>query len=213
MSWILNEDAAVRAKLSGLQVSMTAGLVDVPVRWFRPEPESTGDMVYPIILMTRMGISKADDREHRGNTVFYQVEGLPTATPDDLWNYYGPYPIPYNFDYQVSVLTRLQQHQTELMSKLARWDRLPSRYGFIEIGGINVVACMDLIGGPELSAVIDTKGQRLFTANYLIRVCSELSPSDPQRSEKVQLITGTISDLEYHNQLDEFTVTDSVGEF
>src|ERR1043165_8070842 len=103
MPHILHEDAAILAKLSGIKVSVPTGGLDVPVRWVRPEPEK-GEMVYPVIVLQRPKITFATDRAARGFTRYdYVQEGKPMPGSDDQWGYYGERPLPFNFDYQVTV--------------------------------------------------------------------------------------------------------------
>ncbi|MEV4576026.1 hypothetical protein AB0K16_22550 [Nonomuraea jabiensis] len=185
-------------KLSGIQVAMPngIGLLDVPVRWRRPEPENE-TMAYPVIVVHKPRISRAKEREHRGVTTYnYLQEGRPMPGENDLWRYFGDRPIPYNLDYQIQVLCRLQAHETELAGKLARGDRIPERGGYLHIEALDVVVSLDLIGGPEFRDVLDSEGKRLFTTNYLIRVYSEMTPYDVQRYEAVQTISGTIRDFD-----------------
>lgn len=203
MPWLLNEDAAVMAKLSGIQVTMPngSGLLDVPARWRRPEPENE-TMTYPVIVIYKPRISRASEREHRGLTTYnYLQEGRPMPGPDDLWRYYGDRPIPYNLDYQIQVLCRLQAHETEIAARLARGDKIPERGGYLEIDALGVVVSLDLIGGPEFREMLDGHGKRLFTINYVIRVYSEMSPWEVQRYEAVETVSGTIRDFDYQTEI------------
>ncbi|MDP9870325.1 MULTISPECIES: hypothetical protein [Streptosporangium] len=202
MPWILNEDAAIKAKLSGIQASSAAGPATVPARFTTPEPENTS-MTYPVIVLTRTAVTRASDRERRGFTDFrYIQEGRPMPGPDDRWGYYGDRPIPYNIDYQVSVLTRLQAQQSELMARLARGDLLPERGGYIHIEPMGVIASLDLLGGPELSSQVDSHGKRLFSVNYVVRVFTEFSPYEVKRFEAVEKVTGKINDFDYQSDRD-----------
>ncbi|GAA2322299.1 hypothetical protein GCM10010149_89320 [Nonomuraea roseoviolacea subsp. roseoviolacea] len=200
MPWLLNEDAAIKAKLSGVQVTTPAGPLEVPVRWKTPEPENE-TMTYPVIVISKPRLSRARDREARGFTRYdYVQEGKPMPGPDDRWGYYGERPIPYNLDYQVTVMCRLQAHETEIAARLARGDKIPERGGFLEIDPLNVVVSLDLIGGPEFTDRVDTHEKRLFTTNYVIRVYTELSPWDVQRYEAVETVSGTIRDFDIHSE-------------
>lgn len=200
MPHILNEDAAILAKLSGIQVTLPTGLLDVPVRWIQPEPEK-GEMVYPVIVIQRPKIGFATDRAARGFTRYdYVQEGKPMPGPDDKWGYYGERPMPFNFDYQVTVYSKLQSHQMELAGKLARGDRLPARAGYIQIPGIDVLASLDVIGGPEMSHRLDSNQKRINTTTYLARVYTELSPYDIERYELVEQINGTLSEFDPHSE-------------
>jgi hypothetical protein len=200
MPWLENEDAAVLAKLSGIHVTTPAGPLEVPVRWITPEPE-TDEMTYPVIVISQ-GVAKvATDRMSRGFTSFrYLQEGRPMPEADDLWGYFGDRPIPFNVDYQVRVMCRLQEHQVVLAGILAKGNYLPLRGGFINIPAYGVVASLDVIGGPERSNSLDSHGKRLLTTNYVIRVYSEMSPYDPSRYEAVETVSGRIHDFDFRSE-------------
>lgn len=196
MPHILNEDAAILAKLSGIQVSVPTGGLDVPVRWVTPEPER-GEMVYPVIVLSRPKISFATDRAARGFTRYdYVQEGKAMPGPDDKWGYYGERPLPFNFDYQVTVYAKLQSHQMELAGRMARGDRLPAQGGYVEIPALDVVVSLDLIGGPDMRSHLDSAEKRIHTTSYLARIYTELAPYDIERYELVETINGTLSEFD-----------------
>jgi hypothetical protein len=200
MPWLLNEDAAVLAKLSGVHVTTPVGPLEVPVRWVTPEPER-GEMTFPVIVLSQGKASRATDRESRGFCKFgYLQEGRPMPGPTDIWGYYGDQPIPFNVDYQVTVMCRLQEHQVELAGLLAKGDFLPERGGYLMIPEMGAVVSLDVIGGPERANSLDRHGKRLLTINYVIRVYTEMSPYDPPRYEGVETVSGRISDFDYQSE-------------
>ncbi|MFI6495892.1 hypothetical protein [Nonomuraea typhae] len=199
MPHILNEDAAIMAKLSGIQLSAPTGPLDVPVRWTTPEPEK-GEMVYPVIVIQRPKIAFAPDRAHRGFTRYdYVQEGKPMPAPGDKWGYYGELPLPFNFDYQVTVYAKLQSHQMALAARMSRGDLFPARAGYVHIPAIGVVASLDVIGGPEMLSRLDSNGKRIHTTTYLARVYTELAPWEIERYELVETIDGTISEFDFRS--------------
>jgi hypothetical protein len=192
--WLLNEDAAIKAKFQGLFVTDSSAPPEgrpVAVRFTVPSYE-LATMDYPTIVISHSGISRASDREHRGSTFLpYIPEGFPKDTPGQDGQPYIPdgaisvdpsrspffiedYPIPHNIDYQVVVYNRLEQHQTELTAALAAIDRIPSRFGYVEVPEDGTVRSLDLIGGPERVADKDENGKRVFKTHYAVRVYSEL---------------------------------------
>ena|GEM_PF-5170802 len=196
MPWLLREDAAVKEKLSGVSIVTSTGHRAVPVTFQYPETE-VQEATYPAILVDRVSVERASDREHRGFTsIRYRLEDLPNPGPDDEWGYFGEFPIPYNIDYQVTVLARFRSHLVEICNRLSKGDKLPARGGYIEIPGIEVVASLDVLNGPDQTAIVDTDGKRLYSASWLIRVYTEMFPWDPMRYEPVKVVSGRIRDFE-----------------
>jgi hypothetical protein len=185
--WLINEDRALKAKLSGLTVTDANAPGTgrpVPVRYLLPESE-LATQTFPMIVLEHAGIEKASDREHRGNIMLpYAPEGearwwQPTATSVDVRKspYATEFPIPYDLRFRVMVYTRTAWHDMTLASALAQRDRIPARFGFLEIPEDVTTRSLDLLGGPELVDARDENGKRLFRREYLISIASELLPS------------------------------------
>lgn len=199
MTWILNEDGAILRKFAGLTVNDAndggaGSLRPVTVEFRMPETELS-DMTFPTVIINPAGISKADDREHRGRTNLPYIPEeyagvLPPKTVDPEtgleidWTqddvtlspfYVDDFPIPYNFDYNVTVYTRFQQHMSELVTALAQQKYIPHRFGYLEVPETQTVRSLDLIGGPATVADRDGMGKRVFRTEYIVRVPSELT--------------------------------------
>lgn len=208
MTWLLNEDAALKLKLQGLTVSDANNSQRiVPVRFRLPEAE-VADLSFPIVVISHNGWYPAPERMHDGYAkVPYAPEGLPTwfadtgpATttfePMDS-PYYSWFPIPYNFDYQVTVYARfMHEHTIPLVAALAQYDRLHAKYGFLDIPQDGTKRTMQLLGGPELQTGKDNNGKRLFWVNYTVRVFSELVPAivQPILATQINLDLSVYSD-------------------
>ncbi|MFJ1700398.1 hypothetical protein ACIOHC_36005 [Streptomyces sp. NPDC088252] len=172
MPWLLNEDGALKSKLSGLKVDVSTVTrpILVDVRFTVPEDEFE-DVTYPLILLTQIAVERAQEREHRG---YVEVGTLPEGFDPSVGPYFAEFPVPHDIDYQVQLYCRSLQHRTELVSRLARFEYLPERFGFLAVPQDNTVRRLDLMGGPEMGAGRDSDGKRLFTATYRIRVSTEL---------------------------------------
>ena len=220
MPFILNEDAAIKAKFQGLTVSdataPTSGR-QVSVRFRLPETE-LADANYPQIIIDPPEINKASDREHRGPTYLpyapeqytgSTITGIdrdakefvpgwdPATSPVDQSPFFvQDYPIPFDFDYQITVETRKQTHLTELMIALAQIDRIPARFGFLEVPADGTVRSLFLIGGPEIIPTKDADSKRLFRAIYRIRIASELSSYQYKQIVEGGLIQAVDVDVE-----------------
>lgn len=210
MPWIFAEDAALKAKLSGLTVTdVTApGGRRVAVRFRLPETE-LADLTFPCVIIDHVSVLRDTEREHRGITRLpYAPEGV-DGVPDakGLYPFLVDYPIPYDINYQITVLSRKAPHHLALVGALAKLDRLPTRFGYLEIPGDGTIRRLDLDGGPELSSAPDGEGKRLFEATYLISVSTELLLSDVRTFTKVLEVAGHIKDKDTGLQLSTFSDT------
>jgi hypothetical protein len=204
MPFLLNEDAAIRAKFAGLTVddaNAPEGGRPVDVRFVTPATE-LATLNYPTILIFYAGVSRDPSREHRGPTNLPYIPETAEFTPEPgetgprvrdhegnwvewdpsadydpiLSPFYVPdHPIPYNIDYRIEVRARTQAHLAALVARLALIDRIPERFGYLEIPEDGTVRSLTMLGGPTmLSAARDADGKRLFQAAYSVRVASEL---------------------------------------
>lgn len=185
MPWLRNEDAALKLKLQGILVNdanSPGGGRLVPVRYRLPETE-LANLNYPIIIIEHIGLFPAPEREHRGwIQLQYAPEDRaiwwnPTDTSYDptLSPYYTYFPVPYNFDYQITVYARSWvEHMQPIMTLLATYNYLPYHFGFLDIPQDGTFRTMQLMGGPEPSYTKDNDGKRRYETRYRIRVFSEL---------------------------------------
>lgn len=213
MPWIFNEDGALKAKLSGLSVTDTNAPAGRPVavRFRLPETE-LANLTFPVLIIEHASISEDTERAHRGFIpIPYAPEGLPLWDDPNLASgsldpslspYEAEFPIPFNLDYQVTLLSRKSQHHIYLVGMLAQQDRIPARFGGLDIPQDGTVRRLDLIGGPEMGNVKDVDGKRLFTAAYRIRVSSELFPTQISTYDRVLSLVGTIQDTETAEEME-----------
>lgn len=197
MPWLINEDRALKKKLEGIQVT-DANARDgreVPVRFILPEAE-VGKMTYPLIVIEHAGLYKADDREHRGGALqlSYVPEGK-TGVPGDYW--VPEYPIPYDLDYHVTTYTRLAEHNRILSGLLMQVDRIPSRFGYLEVPEDGTIRRLDLIGGPWPTSNLDGEQKRVFRSQYIVRINSELLPA--QVETVTNFVDRVVMDLAYYS--------------
>lgn len=196
MTWLRNEASALKAKVSGLTVSDANAPSTgrpVAVRFNEPQTE-LGDTVFPMVLLAYNGITRATDRESRGyaylpyytddnpsggnyvvmdsdtGTTHPWVEGEDERSP--FWTQDAP--VPYDIDFTVTVMTRLATHMEQLIVALSKIDRLPTRFGYLEIPEDGTVRSLFLMAGPEYVYARDDHDKRLFKAVYMVRVASEL---------------------------------------
>lgn len=200
MPWLLNEDEALKKKLTGLTISsVNDANKSVPVRFRFPETE-LAKVTFPMIVIEHNGLTRAEDREHHGSQIFlpYAPEGY------DLWSdptdptkspYRSEWPIPYDIDYVVTLYSRHAMHDRLLTSRLMQ-DDMFHRFGFLEIPQDGTVRRLDTIGGPFPADIIDDEGKRLFRKAWTVRVSSELLPS--QITVFTNIVNKVTFDLNYY---------------
>jgi hypothetical protein len=125
-----------------------------------------------------------------------EVDGAPFFNPDDspYWSYF---PLPYNFDYRVTIYCRkMLGHLQPLMAQLATEPYLPYHFGYLNVPQDGTIRTMLLMGGPEIEYGKDKDDKRLFRATYMVRVCSEIVPTVYQNVpvEQINLDLGCYSD-------------------
>lgn len=187
-AWLLREDEAVKQKLQGLSVTDANAPTGRPVtvRFRLPEQE-LGDLRFPAIIITRLSLTPAHDREHRGMAgLLYTPASVPTWDPTcedaDTTPFVVDYPVPMDVLYQITVMARKQQHLMSIVAALAGIDRLPARFGYITVPDDGTVRSLFLDAGPEFDESRDGDDKRLFRAHYTIRIPTEQIPEDFTRS-------------------------------
>lgn len=168
MPFIINEDEAVKALLTGITVS-DAGHTNRPVGVFYGQPDiQIRQQSYPYITIDLVGVSEAFDRAHRGYvTTPYTPEG--TDGPQNTY-----FPIPVNLDYQITTYARQPRHDRQLIAALLSPGRLPFRFGQLYIPADNTDRRVDMLSFTKRDGTEQDK--RLFSNVYTIRVNSELYP-------------------------------------
>lgn len=211
--WLLNEDAALKFKLQGLFVSdANSSSRPVIVKYKNPESE-VSDLTFPCIIIDHDGWYPAPERMHDGFIKLpYAPEGEDTwfadtgpATtvfqPEDS-PYYSWFPIPYNFDYIISVYARfMHEHTIPLVAALAQYERLHPKFGFLDIPQDGTKRTLQLLAGPSLITGKDNNDKRFFQVDYKVRVFSELVPQIVQ-----PILTKSINlDLSVYNSSENLT--------
>lgn len=202
--WLYVESRAIKKKLQGIRVTASnypEGR-EVPVGFIGPDFE-VRNAEYPGIYLTYGDMVRATDREHRGTAALeYAPSGFPSdvLVPADMedkenagvvaWDEAGfdrlssPYrftehPLPYNFVFQIAVLTRNHQQAFEIMSHLSSDHYLHDRWGYLEVPEDGTIRTLELTGGPDVSVIRDEDGKRLVQVLYSVSVSSELNTELP----------------------------------
>lgn len=173
MPFLLNEDAALKALLTGITVS-DSGNSARPVGVFYGQPDSQiRQQSYPYITIDLIGVNEDYTRAHRGYVdATYLPEGVDPAMLEAGVNF----PIPVDLMYQVSTWARQPRHDRQLIKALFAPNRLPFRFGALFIPEDATMRRVDMLGFSKRDRTEEDK--RLFSNVYNIRVSSELFTED-----------------------------------
>lgn len=181
MPFLYNENEAIRKKLGGLSVTDANDPIGraVPSRFRAPEQE-LADEVFPVIVIDEPSWAIDPQRAHSGYVeMTYTPEGY--ARPDPGMTLYTQMPVPVNIDWVVTLYCRKSLHRSDLLAKLAAFDYLPGRLGYLLVPQDGTLRRLEVTGGPITDSDLDGQGKRLLTATWRIRTTGELiwAPLDP----------------------------------
>ena len=177
-------DEALKNKLLGLFVTdanSPAGGRAVTVKFRLPETELS-NLAYPLITIEHAGYSRDPEREHRGYiNLAYSPEGLPiwwdpaaTSYDPNASPYQTYFPIPYNFDYLVTLYTRSWvEHHMPVSMTLMSENYLGSHFGSLIIPEDGTIRTMFVLGQTEPTYTKDNDGKRRYQTAWKVRVVSE----------------------------------------
>lgn len=168
MPFILNEDAALKAALTGITVSDSGNPTRPVGVWFGQPDIEIRNQSYPYITIDLINVSVAQEREHRG---YVKLMNTPEGADPDK-EYMTDMPIPINLDYQVTTYARQPRHDRQIMYELSKNTRLPFRFGGLEIPEDGTLRRLDILGFTKRDATEQNK--RLFRNIYTVRVSSQL---------------------------------------
>jgi hypothetical protein len=196
----LEEDEALKKKLSGLTVP-TQSNPSYPVGvWFRMPQQELRRRSFPHIMITPMGEQVAPERQHRGPIMlgyvpytdeFYQYPaGAPGATPQATppntdaefvlpWINTPPtveFPIPIDLDYQVDVFTRYGPQLRQLTGTLNSMSLLHPRFAQLNCAGGTARRITVLSKQTDSYFDEESKEKRMFRLTYQLRINSEIMP-------------------------------------
>lgn len=199
MPYIINEDKALKALITGITVSDSGNATRPVGVWFGQPDNEIRQQSYPYITIDLVGISEAVDRAHRGYIDLpYTPEG---GNPNE--EYATWYPIPVNLDYQITTYARQPRHDRQIINALFAPGRLPMRFGLLDIPEDGTVRRVDLMGFVKRDTTEQDK--RLFRNIYNVQVSSEFLPA--QLVQLYEVLTPPNITLE-----EQFTDFTSIGQ-
>lgn len=206
--FLLAEDEALKAKLSGITVSAPreeGGRRRVRT-WYRmPEKEKVRS--YPFITIDLVDIEFAADRAHSAQLTpidywpsfaasfadYATLMGIDydpdQQIPQALWWH------PYNLHYSVSTHARSAQHDRELMSTLIGTAYLPDRWGYLQVPADGSERHLVRQGFTQADYLEETgaDAKRVFRKVYSITVTADVAPENPFLYYQVLVVNGTLT--------------------
>jgi len=170
MTFIINEDKALKTLLKGITVSDAKNSARPVGVWFGQPDVEIREQSYPYITIDLVDIMEEKERNNRGITTLpYTPEGANSST-----KYKTETPIPVAIDYQVTSYARQPLHDRAIIAALLT-NILPFRFGTLEIPEDKTIRRLELLGYTKRD--ITEQGKRLYVNVFTIRVSSEILPS------------------------------------
>ena len=197
------EDMGLKTLLSGVTVLDLNVAHDaprpVPVWFHNPEREERR-ITYPNITINFTGERVAHEREHRGwvQTGYRYLQNIPFPDPPPSINW----PIPMDFDYEITASARINQHISQISATLLQ-GRLHPRFATVACPG-GTVRRIDMLGTTRANGMEADK--RLFRQIYRIRIPTEVEDVVSLMTTRVRNVLLTI----YEKRTGQVVVEDLV---
>jgi hypothetical protein len=181
--WVTEEDGAKRRQVKAY------------FRW--PQTEVT-DQTFPFIVVDRMAMTRAADREQRSSDILipYTPKGY-TAPPTDEFLHTDEMPIPFDFVYQITLHSRFWLHDTRIAEQMFQDHLLPPRGGWLIVGDTYRPLFID---GPLDATGMDPqpggRSKRHFRKVWTVTTSGELFQKDINFIDRATSITTTITPTE-----------------
>lgn len=191
MTWLINEDDALKAQLSGMTVTDEKNPAR-PVRvWFgQPDNEITEQM-YPYIVIDLVDVVEDNERSMRGLVEpSYVPEGI--APPAPGYHLVTEFPVPIGIDYQVTTYSRNPRHDRSLISQILR-TRLPFKFGGVEIPQDSTIRPVFMRNFAKSDRT--EGGKKLFVNVFTVRMLSEVFPSQIWMTKEATAVTVTLAKI------------------
>lgn len=187
--FIIAEDAALKAHLSGITVSDDKTSPRTVKTWFGYPDIEVRDQAFPFITIDLIDIMAANDRQMYGYLQDNDNQG--TVAPVAGYTYEYVVPVAYDLIYQVTTYSRNPRHDRALMYQLL--NKFPSKYGYLlvpnQLGTETSSRSMFLDGFVKRDAVDGETGNRRLLRNvFTVRVISQMSPQTAAAIKNVDYV-------------------------
>lgn len=183
VAWVTDEDGTNRRQVKAF------------FRW--PQTEVT-DQTYPFIVVDRLAMTRAADREQRSSDILipYTPKGY-TTPPTGEFLHTDEMPIPFDFVYQITLHSRFWLHDTRITEQLLQDHLLPPRGGWLIVGEtyrpLTVVGPLDATGMDPQSG---GRPKRHFRKVWTVTTSAELFQKDIDFIARATSISTTVNPTE-----------------
>lgn len=186
--FILAEEAALKALLTGMVVSdrqVHSRPVGVHYRW----PDDKVKITYPMVVIDLLDISLATERVESFDWI--EPEYIPSVAATASETIQAVRYMPVDLFFQVAVYSLDVRHDRQILSQMWSMERIPPRYGYIDIPEDNTTRRLDVLEYRP-SNIISPGGKRVFRQFYTLRINGELSVASIQRAALVTSVNLTV---------------------
>lgn len=172
MPFILDEDSALKEKLTGFSLSNYADgkMLKIPVFFRFPDPEEV-TRTFPHIAIDLVEINFDPTRAHRAMEFVLKYD-LEQATPMTGFSLVADdYPLPWSLVYQLATYARQPVHDRYMQMMMYRM--FPEQYGSLNMAKYDgTIRRADLISSVRRDTV-DNKNKRLYRNIFTIAISAE----------------------------------------
>lgn len=191
------EELALKAKLTGLTVADAKNAARPVGCWFRSPDREFSQTSFPFIAISFTGLSIETDRSESFNIDVMNY--LPDRVPGDPANkYFAPYPIPVSLSFVIEAHSRNPRHDLQLLQRLLEPDKLPLKFGWLEVTADNTIRRLDHVGWQQAD-FFDSDGKRTLRKLIVVTVSAEMLPrqawTEEYAASVVLKVTNTVNVL------------------
>ena len=188
MTFILAEDAALKALLSGITVvDEKAGGTPTPRPvqvWYGTPDVELRDQTFPFITIDLMDVRLAPERQMSGIVYDRDKAGTVAISNNRVYSY--EFPMTYDLVYQITTYSRHPRHDRALIVQLMQ-KKIPSKYGKLGVRNAadTETAYRHMFLDEFLKRDSVEEGRRLLRNIFIVRVVSELTHFDAAQAVKL----------------------------
>jgi hypothetical protein len=200
-TWLLDEDNALRQKLSGWSITnyATGQPLSIPVFYRGPDAEEV-TRVFPHVSIDLIDVVFDPTRAHRANGYIQPID-TEQATPASGYTLVADdMPLPWSLMYQLSAYSRNPQHDRQLSQMF--YLMFPEEFGSLDMTNFDgTVRRADLVSVIRRDMFPDSTTKRVFRNMFTIAVSSEFYLSTINQIKNVLEINVDIDFTGYSAQV------------
>jgi len=174
MAWLLDEDQALKAKLSGYTITNYADQRQLPVPVFFRFPDTEEvTRTFPNIAIDLVEIVFDPTRAHRAAEYVSSVNLMEQSTPAEGYSWLAyDMALPWMLMYQIATYARQPWHDRQLTAML--FQLFPEEFGCLDMSSIDGTIRRADLQSIERSDTYDATHKRLYRNIFTVGISSEL---------------------------------------